>query len=665
MRLLVKMALAAAAALALACPARASALPYFAVLSEDAGAWPDILAAVGFQRQPAALAHVFVARTGAPASQEWPGRVERGAVLILEGESSLAALFGFRRGDANAKVNSLTDVHQPRLPIVWERGLELPVFKVPSAARVFARERWSGAPMVAGFRRGAGSVLWVAAPPGERGYERFPYLLQALADLGLEPPFRGARLWAFFDSAYRSRVDVDYFAARWRKAGIAALHVAAWHFHERNAEQDAWLDKLIAACHREGILVYAWLELPHVSEAFWNEHPEWREKTALLQDAQLDWRKLMNLANPDCLRAAAAGVRQAVERFDWDGINLAELYFESLEGIGNPARFTPMNDDVRAAFRRERGFDPLDLFGPRQEDAARRLFLDYRAALARRIQEQWIAELESMRRAKPHLDLVLTHVDDRFDTGMRDAIGADAARVLPLLDSHSFTFLIEDPATVWNQGPQRYGAIAERYRPLTAHREKLAIDLNIVERYQNVYPTKQQTGTELFELVHNAAVNFPRVALYFENSLLPADLALLAASSAPVTRVERIGQKLVVDSVSGVGVAWSGEAMVNGEPWPAADAATVWLPAGPHTIEEAPPQAGPHLLRLNGELKAARRVGARGIEFSYRSASRAIAVLDRAPATLQVDGADEKPSLAGASTLLLPRGQHVVTLTTE
>ena len=30
---------------------------------------------------------------------------------------------------------------------------------------------------------------------------------------------------------------------------------------------------------------------------------------------------------------------------------------------------------------------------------------------------------------------------------MRDAIGADAARVLPLLDTRSFTFLIEDPAT--------------------------------------------------------------------------------------------------------------------------------------------------------------------------------------------------------------------------
>ncbi len=64
----------------------------------------------------------------------------------------------------------------------------------------------------------------------------------------------------------------------------------------------------------------------------------------------------------------------------------------------------------------------------------------------------------------PDLDIVLTHVDDRFDTGMKDAIGADAARVLPLLESHEFTFLIEDPATIWNLGPQRYAEIGQAVR---------------------------------------------------------------------------------------------------------------------------------------------------------------------------------------------------------
>jgi hypothetical protein len=646
-------------------PAHAADLPYFSVLSDDAGAWPEILSSVGLQRQPAGLARIFVARTGAPASVEWNGRVEKGAILILEGESSLADMFGFRRGNENVRVNSLTDVHRPKLSIVWENGLELPVFELPAGAQVFASERWTGAPITAGMRRGAGALLWVAVPPGEKGYERFPYLLEALCDLGMDPPFRSSRLWAFFDSSYRSRVDLPYFAARWRKAGIAALHVAAWHFYEPDAERDGYLAKLIEACHREGILTYAWFELPHVSEKFWDDHPEWREKTAMLQDAQLDWRKLMNLTNRDCFRAVSAGVKQLISRFDWDGVNLAELYFESLEGTGNTSRFTPMNDDVRALFRKQSGFDPIEIFGARKDEASRTAFLDFRGELARRMQEEWIAELEAARQQKPHLDLVLTHVDDRLDTGMREAIGTDAARVLPLLDTHTFTFLIEDPATVWHLGPQRYERIAERYRALTPHRDKLGIDINIVDRYQNVYPTKQQTGTELFQLLHHAAGSFQRVALYFENSLLPPDLKLLPSASATVTRIEKMGPKTIVDSASGVGLPWKGPAMVDGQLWPAADEDTVWLPAGPHSVEPTDRPRGARLLRLNADLRAARAVNATTIEFSYQTAARAIAILDRPPRRTQIDGAEEPLQRAGPNTIFLPRGQHVVTITTE
>src|SRR5438270_8986270 len=128
--------------LLLAWPAAAQ-LPYFSVLSEDAGAWPAILSSIGLQAQPAGLSRIFVARTGAAASAEWPARIEKGAVLILEGESSLADTFGFRRTAENVRVNSLTDVHRPALPIVWEKGLELPVFQIPESATTFARERWS------------------------------------------------------------------------------------------------------------------------------------------------------------------------------------------------------------------------------------------------------------------------------------------------------------------------------------------------------------------------------------------------------------------------------------------------------------------------------------------------------------------------------------------
>ncbi|HET8547753.1 MAG TPA: hypothetical protein VFL57_07115, partial [Bryobacteraceae bacterium] len=482
---------------------------------------------------------------------------------------------------------------------------------------------------------------------------RFPYIPQALAELGLDPGLRSRRLWAFLDSSYRLRADIDYLADRWQRSGIAALHVAAWHYNEADAQRDAWLRKLIEACHRRAILVYAWLELPHVSERFWHEHPDWREKTAAGQDAHLDWRKLMNLQNADCREAVLRSTRALVERFDWDGLNLGELYFESLEGAANPARFTPFNGDVRRMYRERYGADPA---------ISDQRFLDFRAELARDMQQYWIAALDGMRRELGReLDLTLTHVDDRFDTRMRDAIGADAARVLPMLEDHDFTFLVEDPATVWHLGPERYSEIASRYAPLARAPEKLAIDINVVERYQDVYPTKQQTGTELFQLVRTASQAFPRVALYFESSIAPIDAALLPAAAAVTTRFERVSGKLVVESPRGVGIAWSGPALVDGVPWPFASADTVWLPAGAHAVERGAADPRLRVLHFNGELRSA-AASAAGIEFSYESQARAMAILNAAPESVEVDGQPAKPLILPGNVLMLPRGQHFVSL---
>jgi hypothetical protein len=606
---------------------------------DDQSSWPRILSSVGFQQ---------VFQNAAPN------------ILILEGDSPEAAAYGFRSTARKMRVASVEDLRNSNLSIVWERAVELPVFEIPPEARVFTREKSTGAPLVAGLRRGETAVLWTALPPGEHGYERFPYLLQALADLDAEPGLVSRRLWAFFDSSYRLRVDLDYFARQWREAGIAALHVAAWHFYDPDPSGDAYLRQLIEACHRHGILVYAWLELPHVSDSFWNAHPEWREKTALLQDAQLDWRKLMNLANRDCFNAASQGIDGLIGRFSWDGVNLAELYFESLEGSANPARFTPMNDDVRREFREKHGFDPLGLFQPGQvADLPHwREFLDYRATLASRIEAEWMNRIEAARRQKPDLDLVLTHVDDRLDARMRDAIGVDSRRFDLARD---FTLLIEDPATVWHLGPDRYADIARRYQPAA----KLAIDINVVERYQDVYPTKQQTGVELFELVHVASQAFPRVALYFENSILGPDLHLLPASAAVVNRIERAGQKLTVDSPRGVGIHWHGPARVDGQLWPVTNGEVLWLPPGVHEIapeREAPPV---RLLDFNGELKTARSLP-NAIEFTYESSARALALVDREGLKVEIDGlpAVQQPSGTRQTGFLLtlPRGPHRVEL---
>ncbi len=627
----------------------------YAVLSRNPGPWNEILSSVGLLPAVPDQAAVVVARPDTPASPEWSARVEAGTLLVLEGDSPLARSFGFHSLDRTAKLASLIDIHQPDIPLILQQPLEFTEMAVPAAARVFTRERWTQVPVSAGFRQGKGAVLWIAASPGLHGFERFPFIPVALLDLGFAPPFHGNRLWAFFDYAYRARVDVNWFAKRWHASGIAALQVAAWHFYEPNPERDLYLKALIEACHREGVLVYAWLELPHVSEQFWAQHPAWREKTALQQDAQLDWRKLMNLADPDCAAAVSTGVGKLAQRFDWDGLNFAELYYESLEGASNPARFTPMNSTVRRQFQAQpNGFDPIELWSTRKDAASLRRFLNFRAGMARDLQREWLAKAESYRAFKPDLDIVLTHVDDRLDTGMRDAIGADTSHLLPLLDRHKFTLLVEDPATVWDQGPARYPLIASKYPKAS----NLAIDINVVERYQDVYPTKQQTGLELFGLVHLASQSFPRVALYIENALSPADLPLLSASASEFHSAEAKDQQIRVNSHFGGGVAWPGSALVDGAEWPVAESNTVWVPAGPHTIAPSAHARTFKLLSVTGELTRAAYKD-ESIEFSVNNTSRSIARFDRPLALVKVDGAPF-PLANKSQTLLLPKGPHSV-----
>ena len=562
----------------------------------------------------------------------------------------VGAALGVTATNQRVKVRSAVDVFRPTLEIVWQHEELLPVYTLPANAKVYTWDRWTKAPLVASWKQDRQTMLWLATSIGEHGYEKFPYLAQALVELGFAPPYRGRDLWAFFDSGYRARADFDYLAQQWRRAGIAALHVASWHYFEADAEKSQELERLILACHRQRILVYAWIELPHVSERFWQQHPEFREQTGNGQDAQLDWRKLVNLHDPHCAAAVAAGIGQMLTRFDWDGANLAELYFESLEGVANPARFTPMNATVRKEYAAQHGHDPITIFTNPERVPA---FLEYRAALATKLQTEWLERLGAIRKLKPAgFDLTWTHIDDRFDTRMRDLLGADSSRALPLAKKYEATFLIEDPATVWHLGPRRYIEIAKRY-PKDA---RLAIDLNIVERYQDVYPTKQQTGAELLGLIHHAAQSFPRVALYFEKSILAPDYPLLSSASA--VKPKRLSENHF-EATRPFGLAHQGALTVNGEPWPVTDGETAWLPAGKIAIAPATRQPDLRILDLNAELlsAAARRDA---VDFEYRSSARVLAQLSAPIGALEIDGKRTTPVWIDEATqvLSLPAGQH-------
>ena len=211
----------------------------------------------------------------------------------------------------------------------------------------------------------------------------------------------------------------------------------------------------------------------------------------------------MNLHQSRLLpRPSARAFRTMMRRFDWDGVNLAELYFESLEGASNPARFTPMNDDVRAEFRAQAGWDPMEIYGStqRRRIAARFPRLPRRSA-STVCRSEWLTEIEKCRSAQARS----RHRPDPRRRSFRyrhEGRHRRGCRSCPADVEHA-RFHFPDRRSRRRSGTwvrsviPRSPSVISPSRPKPEH---LAIDINIVDRYQDVYPTKQQTGTELFEL---------------------------------------------------------------------------------------------------------------------------------------------------------------------
>ncbi len=253
------------------------------IAGDDPGPWPQILSSIGLTRAAGGPANLFVVRNVAPGSvPQWIQRIEQGGIVVLEGESELAAALGIQPGTKRVMVRSIVDRRAPKLAIVWETAARNSRIRASRRTpRSSPRERWEACAgdgrRSSRHRRGAVD----RRPARQRRLRTFPLLAA-----GLERPRRASRPSAASACGHSSTART---ARAWiwitsPTAGAmpasARLHVAGWHYYEPNAETDEYLRRLIEACHRKAILVYVWLELPHVSEKFWDEHPEWREKTA-------------------------------------------------------------------------------------------------------------------------------------------------------------------------------------------------------------------------------------------------------------------------------------------------------------------------------------------------------------------------------------------------
>jgi hypothetical protein len=607
-------------------------------------------------------------------------RVRSGDALMTDGISELSMSLGIPFTQQKATTKGYRWSRHRGVPVAFPEPLHFDGFKVTKRGRTMATDAATGQPVAVCGRLGKGSYFYSGiplAPPDGSGYEHFPFILETVRDaFHIEPVLARKDLSVYLDLAPHRRESPRRLAEKLVQWGVNRVHCSAWYAAPRDRR---FMRDFIAAAHDRGIVVYAWLEWPMVGKEFWDGHPECREQTAAGTDAKVDWRYHIALEDAGCFDLATAELKPLILDLDWDGIDIAELYFESPLGLDAPESFTPMHRGFREAFQKSHGVDPQEIFRPdspaywRNNPGLTQALLDYRIALITQLNTRLLEFCERLKVGKPHLRTVMTVIDTITDAAMKDKIGVDPDQFIKLQNRYGFDLEIEDPYTLWNLGPKRYRLIGEQYRSRILKNHSLSIDINIVERQDEVYPTKKQRGLELLQLLNAASGSSDRVILYGLSTLEPSDMYFAKYAQ---------GQDIVVNE-HGDGsvrvkadkkffwktVSRDTQYYVDGNMWPCFTSNAVMIPAGEHAVYSRPVSHKEYEEQLRIEDTNGEILGAAwdppNLVLDYSSADRLYLTLNQAGTPRRLDGQDfyAKPRKVGSKFLLvLPQGRHQVVL---
>jgi hypothetical protein len=612
-------------------------------------------------------------------------KVEKGLRLVIGGESPLLSALHFQLGKPH-RVGVVLDQHHPANHLHWaDRPRVKWIAAFPDhPTQVLYADSSTGHPLVVTAGLGLGKYIIIAphldAVSG-KGYSRFPTMVNAIVrDLGCTTSFRRQGVDAYFDPGYRFAMPIEELAARWRRWGIRAVHAAAWYY---NSTPPYDYKRLIDAAHSNGILVYAWLEWPHVGQGFWNQHPEWRQKNALLQDAKLDFLHLMDLQNTDCMNAALNDLSRQME-LDWDGLDIAEFTItgaggEALEGPSRPDYFTSFGTPMRTEFARVGGFDPLELENPNSEHFWKRdtlgleKFYQYRKVVNNRLLRRVVESIVDLgKKGKRDWEMIHTIVDNTLHPEFDRLLGFDLTSTLALLKEFHVTLNVEDPYMEWVEPPARYSRLRGTLVSMIPESSSM-IDINVVPVHpmdQHGFASEQATGTELLQQVQSAAEHNGRVCFYCESSIFEQDWPLVPHAMAGGSTIRKNVEGWEVNVPTTVTLNWGLKGLspvIDGKPWPCYADDGVILPAGTHQLSfgknNGPANAMDHSLRLvgiAGELIECQQT-ATGLNLTYVSPSRCLLTFDSPPRNFLLDDSSANlPVLKGAGKfiVLAPSGRH-------
>jgi len=615
--------------------------------------------------------------------------LQNGLNLILEKNSQFSQNIGIIPTEETFVTDQIIDEYFPQVNINWKKPDTLRAFDLDIEYVTYFSDVKSEMPVVIGGEYGTGKYLYFSTffdPATEKGYGRFPYFIDLLKrQFNLVPTVRRNTVEIYFEPGDREDISIEDLIKIWRNNGVRRIYVSAWHYY---LEYTYDYQRLIELAHQNAMLVYAWTELPHVSEKFWLEHPEWREKTATGRDARVDWRSNMALDIPECKQAVFDELRKILTSFDWDGINFAELYYESPKGYEQPENFTPLNDYMRNLFREEYGFDPLSLFNPntpyywKRNSTAVSKFFDFRQDHIVKLHDEFLHFLTQLKEQNDYdWEIIVTTVDNIFSPEVGKGTGVNTIRILELADKYPFTVQIEDPLPLWALGPDRYTKLLDVYSSVK-EKYPFILDINVVpirDMKITQAPTVQPTGLELYSLAKAAGSEQTRVALYSEASLYEVDFPIIPYVMAIDAKEKITDEGWEINTPYTVNTLLDYNAhkdvTVNGELWPAYYRGRVILPPGRHLIQPVSRtsrfikrfKSNTRLVDISGELLSAKIIS-RGIEIKYQSLVPNIIILSEEPTEIILDDESFNTQVTRGElgyAVRFPAGQHTTTIFTQ
>ena len=169
----------------------------------------------------------------------------------------------------------------------------------------------------------------------------------------------------YFDPGFRHTQSIEHLIRLWVQQGIRRIHVAGWHTYPKYTYD---YERLLTLAHANGILVYAWLEPPQVSQKFWLEHPEWREKNFRGEDVRPSWRYPVAMTDSRARAAMLSEYDAFLRKLRFGRREPRRTLLRSGAGAGG---FHALHPDASVGTPRSPvallGADPAGLFDPRSQ----------------------------------------------------------------------------------------------------------------------------------------------------------------------------------------------------------------------------------------------------------------------------------------------------------